>query len=289
MNIRDLLDDLKIPYAEGGAHHHVSYGWVGIDCPSCSPGEGKFKLGISLAGTYSSCWSCGFLPLARTLAELSGVHEAKIRQLLGPLEKEWESRLEVRGRLEMPKGIGPLLPIHKTYLRSRNFDPAVLEKLWGLQGIGLATKLAWRLFIPVTYNGKTVSWTTRSLCDVGRRYVSAEKHQEALPIKSVLYGGDYVRHAAVVCEGPADVWRIGPGAVATLGVGYSRRQVLLLSRIPLRAVAFDNEPDAQRRAKELCKLLEPFPGKTYRVELAAKDAGSATEREINQLRKRFLE
>jgi DNA primase len=123
------------------------------------------------------------------------------------------------------------------------------------------------------------------------RYVSAKPAEEAMPIKSTLYGWDYVRHAAIVVEGPTDAWRIGPGAVATLGTSYSKAQVLLLTNLPVRVVCFDRDNEAQRRAKRLCCELAVFPGRTVNVclesHLAASDPGGLRE-EVNELRQRFL-
>ena len=44
----------------------------------------------------------------------------------------------------------------------------------------------------------------------------------------------------------------------TLGVGYSRAQLLRISKYPLRAVCFDSEPAAQERARQLCEELGDF-------------------------------
>jgi len=92
-----------------------------------------------------------------------------------------------------------------------------------------------------------------------------------------------------VCEGAFDAWRIGPGAVATLGVGYSEAQVGRILRFPIRAICFDSEPQAQKRARKLRDELTGFKGETYVIELeSAKDASEASEVEILQIRKEIL-
>jgi DNA primase len=146
--------------------------------------------------------------------------------------------------------------------------------------------LSWRIWIPVHVRGELVTWTTRSIGDGG--YVSARPEEERTPIKHCLYGLDHCRHVAVVVEGPADVWKIGPGAVATFGVSYTQEQVALLAEIPIRVVCFDREVGAQRQATKLCRALEAHPGSTCRVELDAEDPGSASEEEVSALRKRFF-
>lgn len=290
MNITEILNELGIPYKQQGEHHHTTTGWVQVDCPNCSPNSQKWNLGIALNFLASNCWVCGPVSLSEALVEISKEPWQKIKQLLGGFERTYERKIRVKGKLKLPEGLGPLLPIHESYLSARGYNPEELTRLWGIQGIGLASKLAWRLFLPVQYRGEIVSWTTRAVADdVDRKYINARPEEENLPIKSILFGWDYIRHAAIVVEGPFDAITLGPGAVATLGTSYTREQVLLLSSLPVRAICFDNEPEAQKRAKALCEELQAFDGETYRVEIDAKDPGCASKKQIAELRKRFLE
>lgn len=187
----------------------------------------------------------------------------------------------------MPKTV-PLLPIHKEYLEKRGFNSAELKRLWRLKSIGLASKLAWRIFIPIHFNNETVSWTTRKIGDNGARYISAKSTEEIVSAKTLLYGEDYIQQSLIVCEGPTDAWRIGPGAVATMGISYTKEQVSRISKYPQRVICFDSELEAQKRARKLCNDLESFPGKTLNVVLDSKDPGSASYEEIQELRAKFL-
>jgi DNA primase len=91
-------------------------------------------------------------------------------------------------------------------------------------------------------------------------------------------------------EGPLDVWRIGPGAVCTCGTAFTRTQLARAVRFPVRAVCYDNEPTAQRRARKLVKQLEVFPGKTMLIQLeSGKDPGSADESELCEMRRKILQ
>jgi DNA primase len=121
------------------------------------------------------------------------------------------------------------------------------------------------------------------------RYVSARPDQELTPHKSLLYGEDYTRHAVVICEGPTDAWRIGPGAVATMGLSVTLSQVYRMSRFPVRVICFDNESEARRRADRLAKQLQPLPGETYVAWIeTGKDVAEADPAEVVELRRRFL-
>lgn len=296
MTISDILNELGIPIAPAG-HHHTTEGWKSIDCPHCSPRAGKFRLGIppNPKGTVN-CWTCGIHRLWETLSEASSVPISEVSRLLGNLpasegERPVKRILERKGRLQMPGNVLPMAKAHKRYLkRERKLDPDEIEKLWGVRGIGIDSRLPWRLFIPIRDGGETVSWTTRAISDeVDQRYLTASPKEEKVSSRDVLYGSELARHAIVVCEGPIDAWTVGCGGVATLGTGYSRSQLLLMANYPVRVICFDRERDAQKRAANLRAELELFDGSTHNVVLeSGKDANSADRREIKQLRKRFL-
>lgn len=293
MLFTDILNQLNIPFVAEGKY--ASPGWVQFNCPFCDGGSDPNRpyCGYNLASNYVNCWRCGGHPLGKTLMSLAGISWPEAKKLLGGLEVDREalSHLPKRGKLQLPAGLGPLLPCHRKYLRGRGFDPDELVQLWGLQGIGLAPRLPWRIFIPIVYQGQTVSWTTRKTGEGGSssRYWSARPDQEVFNHKELLYGSDYCRHSVVIVEGPTDVWRIGPGAVAVLGTGIKQKQLLGISNILVRVICFDSDVAGQHRANLLCNALSAFPGDTYNVVLDSKDPGSATPKEIKRLRKEFLE
>ncbi len=293
MNLQALLDDLNVPHREGGTHPHVRPGWLGIDCPWCGPASGKWHLGVNLEGAYAVCWRCGPKRLPDVLMMLTGKSYPEIRKLLDTVEKGPRTPRagpEPSGRVKIPPGVEALGGAHRRYLRGRGFDPAVTESLWGVKGIGLAPRLAWRLWIPIVHRGETVSWITRSIGDrSGRRYVSARPAEESVPHKFLLYGSDYARHSVVVCEGPLDAWAIGPGAVALMGLIHTAEQLEALERYPVRTICFDREPAAQRRAGRLAQALAASPGETNVIELeSGGDAAEADPAEIGIIRERYL-
>ena len=102
------------------------------------------------------------------------------------------------------------------------------------------------MFIPFHYQGEVVSWLTRSIGDKGQRYISASEGEESMDHKGLLYGANHCGHACVVVEGPLDAWAIGPGAVALCGTGYSRAQLLRISKFPVRVICLDRGIEAQR-------------------------------------------
>ncbi|MCK9288730.1 MAG: hypothetical protein RBT66_04105 [bacterium] len=292
-NLYEVLDDLEIQYKNPGEHHHTSASYIQIDCPFCSKNSESYRMGIHMSGSHANCWRCGPHNILDTLREITGLSFPEIKELMQDLVRAPVYAKRVTGKITVPKGIQPLkeLPRHRHYLKNRGYDWKELQRLWKIQGIPFASKLAWRLFIPILYRGEMVSWTSRTISknpDI-TRYISAKPSEETIHHKSLLYGEDYARHAIVIVEGPFDVWRIGPGAVATLGTGFSQGQVVRMTEFPIRAVVFDAEPEAQKRARKLRDTLAGFPGETYLIELeSGKDAGEASEKEIRQIRKEIL-
>lgn len=290
MKFDDLLNEYNVPTRSEG-HEHCRPGWIQIDCPFCSPGWGHFRMGYNIPGNYVNCWTCGRHSLYDTILELTGVTKGVAARLLRGLEVERNYTVEKkeRGTLVIPKGVGPMKNAHRKYLKGRGFVPEDIERIWDVKGISISSTLSWRLFIPVIYRGDVVSWTTRSIDDKhSQRYISASPEQEAIDHKTLLYGEDYCRYTVIICEGPTDVWRVGPGAVCTFGTAFSQAQLIRLSKYNKRVVCYDNSPDAQARATKLVNLLEPFSGMTYNVVLDADDPGSASDEEVEELRNRFL-
>lgn len=287
MDIQEILQKANIQYFDGQGHHHCRPGWIQLDCPYCGKNSGKFHLGYNKHSHYFVCWKCGGLPLIRTLADITGFSYKESKQLCGDIDPvEEEVIVEKRGTLIVPRSCRTLLHQHKEYLRSRKLNPDEIVQLWHVKGIGIASELSWRLFIPIEQRSEVVSWTTRSLKpNAVLRYISAKPEEEKLNHKHLLYGSDFVRHSVVVVEGPIDVWRIGPGAVCTFGLQYTQQQLLKLVKYPIRYICYDNEPKARTRAVALAESLGVFPGQTYQITLDAKDAGEASEKELRKLRK----
>jgi hypothetical protein len=284
MTIQEILRDHGVEFASAGEHHHARPNWLALrSCPFCS--SQNYHLGWNLSKGFFNCWKCRGHRTVVTLIRLGvpypvAVAFSKDKDLL-PGEVPTK-----RIKLVEPPGRGPLLKIHRDYLRGRGFDPEALVKTWELEGIGRGSRLAWRIYIPIHRKERRVSWTTRAVGErIKDRYISAGPEEESMNHKDTLYGLDFCRHAAIVVEGPADAWNIGPGAVATFGTSYSDAQVLLLSKIPYRWICFDSSVSAQKTAELLASELAPFPGETRIVQLNAEDPGMASRKEVGILRK----
>jgi len=286
MDLKQLLTEHGVRFVEGGSHRHVRDGWLGLDCPWCGDVE-KYHLGVHLGSLRATCWRCGRQDLREALALILRLPAGKINALVRDIPRSPRAAFRAvsgRGRLRTPGGLGPLSEQHQGWLRRRGLDPPQMGTLWGLRGIGLSATLGWRIWVPVHLDGEVVSWTTRTIGNQASRWIHARPDEEVWPIKSLLYGWDYVRNSCIVVEGPSDVWRIGPGAVALFGVVSTASQIRLLSSVPRRVICFDNEPVAQRTARRLAEQLQAFPGETLVVELSSADPGEASNEEMAELR-----
>lgn len=291
MKFKDILSDYNILTAPAG-HEHVREGWIQFDCPYCSKDAHRWRMGYSMERGLVNCWACGSHPLINTVMELTGLPYKKVKKLLDTIERvRFEEEYKPPGKLVMPPGVKALHSAHKKYLHNRGFDWKKIEYIWKVQGITISSRLSWRIWIPIHYRGEIVSWTTRTISNSKRitRYISASKDEEAIPHTELLYGEDFARHAIIVVEGVFDVWRIGQGAVATFGSGYSTRQLERIAKYPMRAICFDNELEAQKRARKLVNDLSVFPGDTYNITLDMKDAAEESRENIQRLRKEILE
>ena len=290
MDLKQLLDQHGIRYVEGGSHRNVREGWLGLDCPWCGT-AGKFHLGIHPDTLRGFCWQCGSHNFVEAFALIARMPIGQAWVLVKDLPRHFKTipkTLSWQGKLRVPSGLQQLTKPHRKWLRNRGLDPDLLEKFWVLQGIEISSRLGWSIWVPVHLNGKVVSWTTRSIGNGETRWTHARPEEEVIPIKSLLYGWDYVRSSVVIVEGASDVWRIGPGAVAIFGMMPTVQQIYKLASIPLRVICLDKQPKAQRAAAVLAKQLQLFPGTTIVAELESDDPGSATDKEVAELRK-FLE
>lgn len=192
-------------------------------------------------------------------------------------------------RVLSPPNLQACTGAYRRYLEGRGFDPDVIPPLWGVKATGPIGRLSWRLWIPIRLGDTVVSWTTRAIGKTDARYISAKPEQEVICHKHLLYGEDLAGQAIVVVEGPLDVWAIGPGAVAIMGLQTTQEQIERIGRHPLRAICCDSEPAALRRAEKLARVLQQYPGSTHLVELeTGKDAAEAEQGELDELRQKFL-
>ena len=261
-----MLDVIRL-FKEKGIQYdlegkHSRRGWVQTLCPFCASRH-KYFLGYSLESGAWNCWQCGkheewavlrkLLPHeeAYTIYEKYGIKKGKavVRR-----KKEYERDVEV----SLPLGCADMQVAHKLYLESRLFDPEKLARIWKLMGTWRIGDYRNRIIAPIYLDGKLISFQGRDITGKSElKYKACPQEKEARDHKSSLYGIDLaVGKSAVIVEGIADAWRLGPGAVATFGTAFTPPQVNLFCKRYTRGfVLFDPEEDAQKRAESIASQL----------------------------------
>lgn len=158
-----------------------------------------------------------------------------------------------------------LLEAHtaRAYLRKRNFDPVALWETWWVQfcelSVGAQPNPSRRLIIPIyDADERLAGWQARF---VGECPPEVPKYLSCKGMKKsqLLYGLAEARSTTgpvVIVEGPTDVWRLGPGAVALFGKDMSLpQQALLDQHLPGRHVVVMLDRDAQDKAQDLQRTL----------------------------------
>ncbi len=281
--------DMELLYTRNGVHiandneRHYRRGWLNTPCPFCQGNEGN-HLGWNILQQYFVCIRCGWKPTDKALNALID-NPAAIKDVLAEYKvntvhiKEKDKKAYAT-KCTLPPNIGKLGTKARKYLNSRNFDAREIAYLWGLSSTDNieCTKAGFpeyknRIIAPIYNKGRLVSYQTRDTTNKARlRYLTAPMTAEVVHHKHVLYGADQVpTDSVVVVEGITDVWRLGFGAVATLGIKYTPYQLLALSKYKNRFILFDTkDPQARKQGMKLAKELSVFNGHTEYIEITGK-------------------
>jgi hypothetical protein len=290
IDMQTVLRTLGIPFDENAR------GWLTMDCPFCDAQAGTHgRLGWS--GAVFFCWRCGTLRTVEALVGLTGQQERDIQAVLREARSDYAPHKQhnkeqcCKGKLQMPYGAMKMTAAHKRYLRERGFNPEELSRDWGLLGTGGTSDVPHRIIIPVTLDGQVVAWQARALNDKhAAKYLSCPDEKARVPIKHCLYGVDKVPgKRVVVTEGPTKVWRLGPGAVATLGAGVTTAQMTMLCRFHEILILFDDDPAGRDGARKLAANTSVLGLQTTIVEVPGlTDAADLSPQEARKLMKDLL-
>jgi hypothetical protein len=278
-DIRKFLNDFGISSVDRN-HRHSTSGWINIDCPFCS-GKNDYHLGFNVNGVFFHCWRCGGHSVESTIKELLSTdypHAVQLKEQYQTTSFSFTSTVEEiknAAICQLPPRTEEMGQMHKNYLIKRNFDPEKLARVWGLKGTILSpmiryeengikktTDYSYRIIAPVTFNKRLVSYQARDVTGQATiPYKMCPKPLEVINIKKVLYGWDLIPDdTVVISEGIADAWRLGPGALSTFGVGYTKDQVFLLPKFRRVFIFFDSDDpgkkEADRLAYELRRLMD---------------------------------
>lgn len=287
-----FLRDKGISPSLGGKH--VRPGWVGLRCPFC--GDSKDHLGYNLQRGYFKCWRCGWHSIPEVLRGMLQISWAEAYHFAEQYDVEGARtyRQQKSGRvsrIEIPQEL--LSAPERRYLERRGFSPTELCNLYDLRGGGFVGPWKYRIVLPFYFHGKLVTCTARALSDAMEpRYLNLPEERSVLAVKETFYNIDTVWDSPViiVVEGPTDVWRLGPGFVASCGTELSPAQLALLKQWEQVLFLFDNEDLAQQRARKYAAALSSLGVPRVEVlrEDSGKDPGSLSREEAQELRKAVL-
>ncbi len=281
-----LFQTYGIDYISSG-DEHCTEGWLSLPCPFCSPD--KYHLGVNLDSGKFHCWACGGHSSWRVLSVVLKQSQEQVQKTVSRFILGTEGRVHrvsyensLDKPVNFPAGTTALQVNHKDYIRSRGYKPKQMVDLYKIKATPRYTRLGPRIIMPIYWQGIPVSWTARLINNKGPRYLKCPKSQESFPAKNTLYGWEYIRDKCVVVEGIFDMWRLGPGAVATMGLGYSPEQVELLSHLNQVFIMFDSDKPARVRSVNLAKRLSALVDVEI-IEIDAEDPDSLSNEEARQI------
>ena len=193
--------------------------------------------------------------------------------------------------MKLPSYFKPLQTPHKKYLISRGLNPRKTTQEWGLLSSGVIGPYRHRIVIPFFIGETIVSFTARALNkNIEPKYKAASEEMETYSHKLLLYGEWKVSTSSiVVVEGPVDVWKMGPGAVAITGINFSEEQISRLAKYDQIFIMFDNEEGAaQEQAEKLLYALSPFTETILIEDYGAADPGELSKKEAKKIMKELL-
>lgn len=297
-DVVSYLDERGIDYAEEGKN--VTRGWINMQCPYCA--DHSNHLGINLDSKQFHCWICGEKgSVTNLVSELEGgcsyaqvnsimAEHQDFTMLTAPTTTERVGSI----KCELPKGVGHNWgDYHHKYLIRRGFDPHALRRAYDLRFSYNIGKYKFRIIAPIIMDGRMVNFTAIDTVNSKQeKYRHCPNEKAVVPIRSCLYNLDTVHNTAVVVEGVTDVWRIGPGAIATFGIEFTKEQIkILASKKPSNIyIMYDAEPQATKQAEKLAYQLDTLSG-IKRVEilmLPAGDPADMSEEDVREFRQEIF-
>jgi len=296
MKIIEFYKDYNIQYWT--ECNNCALGWVNIQCPFC--GDVSNHLGFNEEEGYFHCWRCGgegksLINVVMKLLKTDYKNAIQIIEIYeGSIPKTNKIKYINKKPFKFPTNITPLTAKHKKYLRKRGFNNSHIKK-WNLQATNLFSMLGGlnfknRILIPIYWQNEIVSFQTRDITGkVNKRYITCPHEFERIHHKHIIYVSDHLKKEVGICvEGVTDVWKLGDIGFATFGIEVTRKQIQMISEMYKKVIiAFDPEPQAQKKAKLLSKELQ-FKGIQVIVIEPFKEVGDMNKEEIEEFKKESL-
>jgi 5S rRNA maturation endonuclease (ribonuclease M5) len=271
-------------------------GWVNIRCPFPDCTDRSNHGGFCVAGEYYYCWKCGWHSLFSVVQEITQMKNSAVHEIIKTYSKpiiQKKKKFTPASIMKLPEEACELKSIHKKFIKKRNFDVEYLKNEWGVMGTDYIGDYAYRILIPIIYRNQIVSYQTRDITgEQSLKYKACKMKNEIIHHKHIVYGMDkIINQTGIIVEGITDVWRIGAGALATFGTGFTIQQIhFLYSHLKKVYILYDFEEEAQRRAQKLAWELSPFiPTEIITLPGKVGDPDSSlSSKEVKYLRKQIF-
>ena len=276
---------------------------VNSNCPYCDTKIDSFNMGFNPAGDYCTCWKCGGHRLDDALSKLLSIPKNKIDEVI----EQYKGRMTLLNKLngkrigsasELKLPTDTFTPMERKYLTSRNFNPKLLHNKYKVVGGGITGDWKYRIIIPLIINGKIISWTGRSILEKSKlkelnipRYKNLSIEESVINPKECLFNLDHAKNKTVVLtEGAFDVMRLGDDFICSFGTSLTQSQIKELKmRYEKIFIMFDNEPEAQEKAKKYGMMLSSVGVDVEIVDAYSdfnkNDGGELNDEEVKIIRK----
>lgn len=296
IDIIKLFKDYSIECSNTGKN--ASLGWVNYRCPFCTDNSDHGGVNVVDRDTWCHCRRCGKHTMTDLIGKLTNNNPSDTWVILNNYTVDYNNKtildslpkqkvIETPETVTLPCNCVPLGRVQHNYLRTRGYNHVLLEKTWGLRCTNDLGDYKYRIIAPIFLDKKLVSYQGRDYTNkASLKYKACLKDMEVVHHKHTLYGIDLVqRDTVVVVEGIADVWRLGPGAVATFGISYKKEQVLLLNqRFKKIFILFDSYPqEAMEQANNLAMELIGLGSNVEVLELDKGDPADMSDVDLQKL------
>lgn len=292
-DIRAWLQDKGIPYTTEG--RNTTVGWINMKCPFCD--DNSNHLGISPTNVFS-CWKCGAKgDIIKLVCEVGGVNFREAQKIIGEYQDYTIKQLRQDIRLRYtetplpPEAHDTIPPLYLAYLQKRRYDSTYLISKYKIKAFPNFGLYKFRIAIPCLFKQVVVNFTALDVTGKAKsKYKHCPNEEATIPMKELLYNLDNAGKRLIVVEGVTDVWRLGDGAVATMGIMFTTPQIKLLTEHKAEAITimFDAEPLAQKQANKLANALSLFVPKVDVYVLPNGDPDDLTDEQAAQIRKELL-
>ena len=292
MDIIEYLQSRGIDYIEEGKN--VGPDVVNINCPFCS--DPSYHLSVHLTKPVFSCWRCKTQGhISKLIYHFEGKKAPFVLDKLSYIAAHIRSRSlthehgkELRSSVKLTNTAQKsLFQLHSDWLESRNFNPEYIFNKYRLMCVGPTSKLKYRLIIPIYLNRRFVAYIARDVTNRAElRYIAGKNEDCVVPVKHTLYNYDNAKDTAIVVEGATDVWRIGDGAIATLGTVFTSQQIFLLGKFTRVFIMYDAE--AQGVGEKLVHQASSVVPFVELIEMSEGDPADMTEEEVRSLRRELF-